>query len=174
MSTVVASNPEARSFRHGTAGGYSRHKCRCDACRQAETARQRRWRARLQAGLVKHRSSDKSCVPVRIRGALYPSISAAAAALGTSAANISAQLARFGDAERAGLGIRGPRQPVPPGNAKPCRIHGRDYPSLHAAAKDLGVSYTYLSRQASTGFTPDYSQYLLARMMRRDAARVAA
>ncbi|WP_139165941.1 hypothetical protein [Paracoccus tibetensis] len=174
MSAVASPAPEAKPFRHGTPGGYSRHKCRCDACRAAEIDRQRNCRARLRAGLVKHRSGGKNCVPVRIRGVVYPSISAAAAALGTSAANISAQLARFGDAERAGTGIRGARRPGKPGNAKQCRIHSRLYPSLHAVAKDLGVSYTYLSKQASAGFTPEYSQYLLARMMRKDADRVAA
>lgn len=34
---------------HGTLNGYSKHRCRCDACREANTERVRRWKANRRA-----------------------------------------------------------------------------------------------------------------------------
>ena len=35
--------------RHGTVNGYSNHRCRCDACRQANTAHSRAYMQRVRA-----------------------------------------------------------------------------------------------------------------------------
>lgn len=156
---------------HGTSSGYQRFRCRCDECRAAETARQRAWRARHRAGKIQHRPHHPTCVPVRVRGRDYPSISEAAAALGVTPASISTQLRINGAAEGAGLGGKAPRRQAL-NNVKPCRIHGRDFPSIAAAARYLGVSLTHLHRSISHGFSSTYSQYLLVKLMAADA-RVA-
>lgn len=156
------------SIQHGTAYAYQKHKCRCDLCRGAETARQREWRKRLLAGKVKHRPAHPNCVPVRVRGMVYPSIAAAAAKLGICPSSISALLAKSGSADGAGLGGRAPRRQAL-NNVKPCRIHGRDFPSRAEAARYMGVSYTHLNRSVKEGFSVTYSQYLLRMLMQADA-----
>lgn len=155
-----------RRIPHGTSSGYVSHKCRCDACREAEIARQRAWRQRLRDGKVRHCPDHPRCVPVRVRGTVYPSISAAAAALRITPGSISGQLDRKGHADAAGLGSHAPRRKVPRPNARPCVIHGRRFASIAEAARALGVGYAHLHRQLKAGMTPRYRDYLLGRMMR--------
>lgn len=150
---------------HGTSSGYTRHKCRCDACRSFEIARQRAWRQRHREGKVEHRVNHPSCVPVRVRGVDYPSISSAAAFLGVCPSSISGQLRLRGAAEGTGMGARAPRRRPRPANAKRCIIHGHAFPSIGAAARALGVSYAHLSRQLNAGPTPRYAQHLLVKLM---------
>lgn len=38
--------PRKKKVRHGTKTAYSRHRCRCDACREANRKSQAKWRAR--------------------------------------------------------------------------------------------------------------------------------
>ncbi|WP_051476443.1 hypothetical protein [Paracoccus sp. J39] len=156
------------SIPHGTSRGYQYYRCRCDACRAAEIERQADWRRRLREGKVQHRSHHPSCVPVRVRGKVYPSISMAAAALGIAPTSIGHQLRQRGDADRAGLGAKAPRCWTRH-NSKPVRIHGRDFPSIRAAALAMGVSEAHLRRHLSQGMTPRYSQYLLVKIMQADA-----
>lgn len=158
---------------HGTARGYQTHRCRCASCRAAETQRQREWRQRHRAGMVKHRVGHPLCVPVRIRGVDYPSISVAAAALGVGPASISAMLRIRGAADGAGLGAKAPRA-RPVGNVKPCRIMGREFPSIAAAGRYMGVSLTHLYRSLSKGMSPSYADYLLRKMMQADARNAKA
>ncbi|SMO63934.1 helix-turn-helix domain-containing protein [Paracoccus laeviglucosivorans] len=155
---------------HGTSNGYGRYGCRCDACRAAETARQRDFRQRQREGRVKHRTHDPNTVPVLVRGKLYPSISAAASALGISGPSISHQLQRYGCADRAGLGLFGPRVRCNH-KAKPVKIHGREFPSIAAAARFMGVSPTHLYRSLKHGFAPTYSEFLLRQLMQADARK---
>ena len=157
---------------HGTTRAYHRG-CRCDACRAAETQRQREWRQRLRDGQVRHRPQHTGCVPVRIRGVDYPSISIAAATLGVTPASISTQLRKFGNADGAGLGGHAPRRHVL-NNVKPVRLHGRDFPSVAAAARYLGVSPTHLYRSISRGISSSYAQFLLGKLMAADARAAAA
>ncbi|MGA0617559.1 hypothetical protein [Paracoccus sp. KR1-242] len=153
---------------HGTANGYQRYRCRCDGCRAAEVARQREWRKRHRAGKVQHRPDATVCVPVTVRGKLYPSISMAAADLGIAPATISHQLRTFGTGDRAGLGHAAPKRIVL-NNVRPCVIHGRQFVSIEAAIRYLGVGRTHLYRSLRKGVTPKYSEYLLAKLMEADA-----
>ncbi|WP_411839231.1 hypothetical protein [Paracoccus sp. ME4] len=156
---------------HGTATGYSRYRCRCDLCREAEVQRQRNWRQRHREGKVRHQVDHPSCVPVRVRGVVYPSMSIAASALKIGPSAISTLLTRRGDADLAGLGSQAPRRKVPPVNCRRCVIHGREFPSIAAAARIIGVNYSHLFRQLQDGLSDRYSQYLLSKMMQADAAR---
>lgn len=160
-----------RAIPHGTASGYVAHGCRCDSCREAEVQRQREWRKRHREGKVKHSPEHPCCVPVRIRGTVYPSMSIAAAALNVSPSTISRQLARQGSADGAGLGGQAPRRRVIPDNAQRCQIHGREFPSIRQAARQIGVNYSHLYRQLQSGLTPRYSQYLLSKMMQADLTK---
>lgn len=152
MIEPAACEAAPRPIPHGTPKGYGYYKCRCAACREAETARQRDYRRRLRAGTVRHRASD---CPVRIRGVEYGSIAQAAAKLGVAPPTVSHQLRIYGHAERAGLGCRGPDRPFL-ASIKPCRILNRDFPSRAAAARYLGVCYTYLCRQLKDGPTAEF------------------
>ena len=156
---------------HGTSSGYVRCKCRCDLCREAEVQRQRTWRQRHREGKVRHRPDHPNCVPVRVRGVVYPSISAAARALKVSPSSIAGQLARLGSADGAGLGGHAPRRKTQPANSRRCVIHGREFPSIAAAAREIGVNYAHFFREVTRGMSDRYSQYLLAKMMQADAAR---
>lgn len=161
------------SVPHGTARGYQRHGCRCDDCRAAETQRQREWRQRHRSGKVKHREGHPSCVPVRIRGVDYPSISVAAAALGVGPASISGMLRMRGSAEGAGLGAAAPRRPALH-RSKPVEIHGRAFPSISEAVRYLGVGRSQMNRMLREGMTPRYLDYLLGKLMLADALKAKA
>jgi hypothetical protein len=154
-----------RPIPHGTPSGYVRHKCRCDDCRAAEIQRQREWRKRHREGKVQHRPDHPSCVPVRVRGVVYPSISLAAKALRVGPSSITGQLARRGAADGAGLGFCAPRAKVQPANSRRCVIHGREFASIAAAARSIGVNYSHFYRQMQSGPSAGYSQYLLSKMM---------
>lgn len=156
---------------HGTPSGYIRCRCRCDLCREAEVQRQREWRQRHRAGKVQHRENHPSCVPVRVRGVVYPSMSVAAVALNISPSSIAGQLSRRGVADGAGLGGHAPRAKAPPANSRRCVIHGREFPSIAAAARAIGVNYSHFFREVKRGMSDRYSQYLLAKMMQADAGR---
>lgn len=160
-----------RPIKHGTNYAYVRHKCRCDTCREAEVQRQREFRARHKQGLVKHRKGGV-CVPVRLGDVDYPSISAAAAALGVTAPTLSHRLQKYGCLDLAGQGSRPPRRQAL-NSILPITIHGREFPSRVAAARYLGVCSSYLSRCAKAGFTATYSDYLLRRLMEADARQAA-
>lgn len=168
---TVAVRDQRRPVTHGTAHAYNRLRCRCDACRQAELRRVKECRARNREGLVKHRPDHPNCVPVRIRGVVYPSISVAAAALRVCPTSISTQLRRTGSADGAGLGGHAPRAKTIPANAKRCVIHGREFPSIAAAARALRVGYTHMAREFQAGPSVEYWQYLLTKMMQVDQLR---
>lgn len=75
-----------------------------------------------------------------------------------------------GSADGAGLGGRAPR-PRGKANAKRCVIHGREYPSIAAAARALRVGYTHMARELKAGPSAEYWQYLLSRLMQADQLR---
>ncbi len=83
----------------------------------------------------------KGC-PVRIRGVLYPSQTAAALALGLHPGTIAKAL-DAGRVDEVGLGIRRGGQP-----GKPCIYRGKAYPSRKAAALACGVSVAAVSKAA--------------------------
>lgn len=118
--------------------------------------------------------SDKNCVPVRIRGVDYPSIKAAAAALGITPATISSSLQRNGHAEGAGLGVKSVRHNSTPHRVRPITLHGRDYPSIKVAADELGLGYSWLYKAITRQQPADAGDRILAAMMRINARRMAA
>lgn len=164
-----AAQDQLRPINHGNSYAYNRLRCRCDVCRQAELRRQKEWRARNRAGLVKHRPNHPNCVPVRVRGVIYPSISVAAATLKICPTSITGQLRLRGSADGAGLGGRSPR-PRGKSGAKRCLIHGREFPSIAAAARALNVSYSHMAREFKAGPSAEYWQYLLSKLMQADRA----
>lgn len=78
--------------------------------------------------------------PVRIRGIVYPSQRAAAAALGVTEKTIRNAL-DAGRIDDTGLGLRRGGRP-----GKPCTFQGKRYPSMHEAARDTGVSVATVSK----------------------------
>lgn len=83
--------------------------------------------------------------PTIIRGTLYPSQRAAAAALGVHVATVHQALER-GRADFVGLAIKGR-----PG--RPCYINGKRWPSQAACARALGVRPATISRALGEGRT---------------------
>ena len=74
-------------------------------------------------------NTDFSCVSVEFGGVVYPSVSAAAKALGVS---VSTVWKRYHRQERIDTPVRKTR--------KPCLLNGRKYPTLSICADFLGVS----------------------------------
>lgn len=51
---------------------------------------------------------------------------------------------------------------------------GREFPSIAAAGRYMGVSLTHLYRSLSKGMSPSYADYLLRKMMQADARNAKA
>ena len=83
-----------------------------------------------------------SPTPTLIRGTLYPSMRAAARALGLHESSVK-QAMDAGRLDTVGLNPRGPRI------AKALCINGVNYHSHYAAAKALGLSQQYISYLAA-------------------------
>lgn len=155
-----------RPVPHGTPTGYSRHKCRCDACKAAEMARQRDYRARLKAGI--HIKTGPSAMPVIVRGVVYPSSVAAARALGISSTTIATHLHRHGHADFAGLGTKSPIWNKVPRRKSPVTLYGRDFPTITAAADYMGVGRQWLWKALRKGKPADAGDRILAALMRAE------
>lgn len=82
-------------------------------------------------------------IPVEIRGGRYPSISAAADAMGVAAHTVS-KARRRGTLHRVGTGSRGPE-------ALPVRIRGIDFENAAAAAEYFGVTAVSIRRAVCRG-----------------------
>ena len=90
-------------------------------------------------------------VPIRIRGVDYPSIKAAAEALGLSHTTISSHLAR-GTLENAGKGRGyGASHRTANGLSKPISLGGMDFPSYSALSRYLGKSQNYVATAMRNG-----------------------
>jgi len=91
---------------------------------------------------------------VTIRGVTYPSMSAAGKALGVSQQTVS-RSAKNGTLEFCGMGPRGAKKAGGAGKGLPrdvpCRMNGRDYPTIAAAARDAGVSHSAVSQALDAG-----------------------
>jgi len=113
----------------------------------------------------------KPLMPVRIRGVLYDTAHDAAAALGCSRATIYQQISR-GNPDAAGLG-----KARPPRNARPLRIGPLTFASRAEAARQLGVSRSYVNtalRRGSRVMLDRLTAAAMARVARDEAARGAA
>ena len=118
--------------------------------------------------------SAKNCVPVRIRGEVYPSITAAAHAFGVKPCTVSSQLARYGCADGVGLGCTSPRHNATGHHVKPVAIHGRSFPSIKAAADHFGVSYSWLYKALTKDSPSNWRDRLLSALMAADARKTHA
>lgn len=118
--------------------------------------------------------SAKNCVPVRIRGKVYPSITAAARAFRVKPCTVSSQLARYGHADGVGLGCKSPRHNGTGHHVKPVTIHGRTFPSIKAASDFFGVSYSWLYKALTKDSPSNWQDRLLAALMAADARKTAA
>ena len=112
------------------------------------------------------KAPPNSC-PASVRGALYPTIKAAAKACGVAERTAHRQLARHGHLDLLGLPrVRGPR----PDRSKPVSFGPRQFSSITAASKVLGL-YRATIRRAMKG--PNSSRQLvllrLIDLVRREA-----
>ena len=82
-------------------------------------------------------------VPVRVRGMLFPSLTAAAKHLGISVAAVWIAIEE-GREDSVGLNSK-------PALRKPCRINGMTFISRTAAAAALGVTRAAISRAIAAG-----------------------
>jgi len=118
--------------------------------------------------------SAKNCVPVRIRGNVYPSVTAAAKAFRVKPSTVSSQLARYGTADGVGLGCKSPRHNSTGHHVKPVVILGRAFPSIKAASDFFGVSYSWLYKALTKDSPSNWQDRLLAALMAVDARKAAA
>ena len=88
-----------------------------------------------------------TAVPTRIRGVDYPSMGAAARALGVTRGAIWYAMEK-GTLDRCGLGAIGIGAAVT-GLRKPCWYRGKHYPSRSDAARAHGVSVSAVSRSVA-------------------------
>lgn len=90
-------------------------------------------------------------VPIRIRGVDYPSIKAAADALGLCHTTISSHLSR-GTLDNAGMGRGyGASRATQNGLSKPISLGGMDFPSRSALSRYLGKSHNYVNTALRNG-----------------------
>lgn len=111
-----------------------------------------------------------NCMPVVVRGVVYPSHKAAAAALGVKPNTISQRLYATGSADTVGLNRNG----GPHGNtygAKPLRLHHLTFPSRKVAAAELGVTRGQLVKWIAPNASLVMQQMLYAALVRYDAKR---
>lgn len=107
--------------------------------------------------------------PVVIRGWSYPSITLAAEAIGVDPSVIGYHLDRYGHADFAGEGQRGRKTGRTPPNARQVIIGATRYPSLSAAARDLGLSLSAVS-QWINGQCKNPAEAMMKAVIRRDTA----
>lgn len=86
------------------------------------------------------RGGGRNGKPVKIRGTEYPSMTAAAKALGVSR-SVVWQAKSEGRLDTVGTGV----------NATPCIIHGKEYPSIMEASRQLNVNPRSISRLLDLG-----------------------
>lgn len=111
--------------------------------------------------------------PVTVRGESYPSVKAAAQALGITPASVSSYLGRRGHTDGLGLGASSPHRNRTPHHRVPVEIHGCRFETIKAAADALGVSYQSLHKTIRTGMTPRKSDRLLRLVMQWQARSIA-
>ena len=105
-----------------------------------------------------------NCMPVEIRGVLYPSQKAAAKALGVCQSSISQRLRVKGCADTVGLGLAG----GPVGNknrAKKLALFGVTFQSRTEAAQKLGITRSQLTKWISPKASKAQKQMLVAAVM---------
>lgn len=84
-------------------------------------------------------------VPTMIRGVTYPSMTAAARALGVHLSTVHAAVDR-GTADRIGL-VGGRGGPA----GQPVTLNGQRFPSMAAAARALGVRWSSVKKAVDAG-----------------------
>lgn len=137
---------------HGTTNGYSKG-CRCEACRIARRAYVRSWRR--SKGIMPQGN------PVEVNGIVYPSQSAAAAALGVTERVISYHLGKHPDFSRIGKRSGGGKG----GRRTPVTILGREWQSVTALANHVGVAHSTMWKWIREGD----KQSIVGAIMKADA-----
>lgn len=89
---------------------------------------------------------------IKVRGVVYPSVKAAAEALGITANAVYSALGR-GNMDTVGTGKNKPQS---------IQLDGLSFPSIRAASLALGFKRTYLSKVLSKGGDKSYSKVLAA------------
>lgn len=89
---------------------------------------------------------------IKVRGVVYPSVKAAAAALGITANAVYSALGR-GNMDTVGTGQNKPQA---------IQLDGLSFPSIRAASLALGFKRTYLSKVLSKGGDKSYAKLLAA------------
>lgn len=144
-------------IKHGTIGAYKRRRCRCDACRQANTEASRRER--------RARGMPEMGNPCRRGDTIFRTQTEAARALGVSSNTVSYHLMKHGNLDRIGSsGFR-------PVRCKPVRVGPREWPSRVELDRYLGLPRGTVSGWLCKGRL----DALLGAVMRADAQnRIAA
>lgn len=124
------------------------------------------WAKRYGYRWPRPKANAGAC-PVIIGGQHYDSIRLAAKALGVDPTVVVYHLDRYGHAERAGKGQKGHKTGRTPPNARQVVVGGRRYPSMSAAARDLGVSLSTVSNWLQ-GRYRNTAEALMNAAMRRD------
>lgn len=106
---------------------------------------------------------------VRIRGITYPTVEAAAEALGVSISTVHTGLKR-GRPDYIGTGVARPDRAYAGNREKGIQVGPVRWPSQAACARDLGLSDATISRMRSEGRT----DRLMALVMKRQAQMEAA
>jgi len=111
--------------------------------------------------------------PIEVRGTVYPSVKAAAKALGIKPASISSYLGRRGHTDGLGLGSSSPNRNRTAHRKKAIEIHGYRFESIRAAADALGLPYQSFHRTVTKPMTPKKSDRLLRIIMEWQAKEAA-
>ena len=105
------------------------------------------------------------------QGRIYPSLSALCRSTGLSRSAVNYHVRRYGHLDYAGVG-RGGRV-VDNGMSRSVAVGPMSWPSISAAARDLGVPMTTLYNWLSPKASPEQRQRLLARVMSAHARKSA-
>jgi hypothetical protein len=113
----------------------------------------------------KYHLNRTTAIPCEIRGVVYPSITAAARAVGVTPATITQTLNRKGNLETVGLGKKNPGPAGQTNAAKPITLWGIKFASRTDAAKKLGICRVKFTRSISKAASKTEKETLMMFVM---------
>ena len=113
----------------------------------------------------KYHLRKTTAIPCEIRGVVYPSITAAAKAVGVTPASITQMLDRKGTLETVGLGKKNPGPVGKTNAAKPITLWGIKFASRTDAAKKLGICRVKFTRSISKAASKTEKETLMMFVM---------
>lgn len=143
--------------KHGTLYAYKHHRCRCEACREANRVEDMAYRRRRGVSPV-----GNVC---EAQGRSFSSQAEAARAFGVSTSVIHYHLQRHGNLDRLGAPAGGGKG----GGRKPVRVGVHEWPSRAALANHLGMSVNTVAGWIRRGRT----ELLIAAVMQAEIGRAA-